>query len=192
MGHRISRIYTRQGDQGETSMGFGRKIRKDEMPIECIGNIDELNSLLGMVLAELQKKAQYPASVETLVHVFNWLQHDLFEVGAELSIPEYPKIFSKHVEALETKLNEFNEELKPLKEFILPAGHPAASQCFYARAYARKAERNLCRLQAESELSSHIISYINRLSDLLFVMARLINKRTGYNEVYWQNTAKHS
>ena len=179
MGYRLSKIYTRTGDIGTTGMADGSRIEKDSIRVAAMGDIDELNSVIGMVLAKCE-----PGQVaETLLTI----QHDLFNLGGQLSMPEYNLITEERVQWLEQTLDEMNEELSPLKEFILPGGGEAAASCHLARAVCRRAERTLVALSKEYEFSSTLRSYINRLSDLLFVSCRVLSKQAGEAEVYWQS-----
>ncbi len=180
MGFRLSKIYTKTGDKGHTSLAFGAPIHKGELIIECIGNIDELNSLIGLTISKLEPTSKVK---ETLTDI----QHQLFNYGAELAMPEHAKIAGADTLFLEQQIDLLNNQLAPLKEFILPGGDFAAADCFYARAYARKAERNLARLAQHQEISEFLLQYINRLSDYLFVCARYINKENDHSEVYWKS-----
>lgn len=178
MGHRLSRIYTRTGDRGTTGLGNGSRIAKDARVVEAMGDIDELNSVLGLLLAE-----DLPP---TLSAVLTDIQHDLFDLGAELSTPGHRVITAGHVERLEQELDTLNAELSPLKEFILPGGTRPAALCHFARTVCRRAERGLVRMQHEADVSEFALSYVNRLSDLLFVLARSLNKMAGRDDVLWQ------
>ncbi len=180
MGFRLSKIYTKTGDKGNTSLAFGDPIHKGALIIECIGNIDELNSLIGCTFSKLNKDSK---TYDPLIHI----QHQLFNYGAELAMPKHPKIDAQDVTFLEENIDHLNTMLPSLKEFILPGGTPAAADCFFARAYARKAERNLARFQQTNALSEILLQYINRLSDFLFVAARYLNKENEHPETYWQS-----
>lgn len=178
MGKRLSKIYTRTGDKGTTGLGDGSRVEKDHPRIEAIGSIDELNSIIGMVLA-----CSLPDDIRSgLTNV----QHRLFDLGGELSIPGYEIIQQQHVDELETMLDALNEELPALKEFILPAGGKATSSCHLARAVCRRAERNTYTLSKQVALNTYSLVYLNRLSDLLFVMARTLARFENGSEVYWQ------
>ncbi|RLK51322.1 ATP:cob(I)alamin adenosyltransferase [Alkalispirillum mobile] len=178
MGNRLSKIYTRTGDQGTTALADGRRLSKADLRMECIGTLDELNSALGIVLSQ-----EVPERVrEALAPV----QHRLFDMGAELSLPGYQSVDTAQVEALEALLDDLNGDLPPLKEFILPGGSPAASHCHLARAICRRAERLVVALNAsDGPVSEPLLSYMNRLSDLLFVAARCIARQGGGEEVFW-------
>lgn len=184
MGHRLTKIYTRTGDKGETGLGDGRRIAKDNLRVETFGTVDELNSLIGMILAY-----QLPVSVcDRLTEI----QHSLFDLGGELCLPGHTAIQESHVTQLEETLDEFNAELPALKDFILPAGGHATATCHLARAVCRRAERRAVSLEREESLNPWLIAYMNRLSDLLFVIARVLARYEGGKEVLWQaNRGKH-
>jgi cob(I)alamin adenosyltransferase len=178
MGNRLSRIYTRTGDSGTTGLGDGSRVSKDNARIEAIGAVDELNSAIGVVLTE-----PVPDPVNTLL---TRVQHELFDLGGELSIPGYVAIGEQHVSALETSLDEFNADLPALKEFILPGGARSAALTHVARATCRRAERRVVTLAQAEQLSPLPQRYLNRLSDLLFVLCRVLNRSNGRTDVYWQ------
>ena len=179
MGFRLSKIYTRTGDKGTTGMADGSRLDKDDLRVAAIGDLDELNSVLGMVLI----KCQPGIVADTLLTI----QHDLFNLGAQLTMPECDLITEIRVQWLEKILDEMNESLTPLKEFILPGGGEAAATCHLARAVCRRAERTIFSLSKEFEFNDNIKSYINRLSDLLFVACRMLSRQAGEAEVYWQS-----
>jgi cob(I)alamin adenosyltransferase len=179
MGHRLSKIYTRTGDDGTTGLGDGSRIDKDHPRMEAIGSVDELNCLIGMLRAEL-------AEGDTLQAVLAPIQHRLFDLGGELSIPGYTLVKEAHVSGLETALDQLNEALPPLKNFILPGGSRAAAVCHLARAVCRRAERQVVTLGRDVAINLAGRHYLNRLSDLLFVMARLLARRDGGSEVLWE------
>ncbi len=184
MGHRLSKIVTRTGDAGTTGLGDGSRAAKDSARIEAIGAVDELNSTLGVVLAEA-----LPAAVaECLLEV----QHDLFDLGGELSIPGSSTVSEAQVMRLEQVLTRFNADLSPLKEFILPGGTRAASQAHVARTVCRRAERSLVRLGAAETVGDPARKYLNRLSDLLFVLARVLNRDAGHDDVLWQKDRRRT
>lgn len=178
MGNRLSKIYTRTGDKGTTGLSDGSRVTKDDIRIEAIGDVDELNSVIGVVVSQ-----ETDAEIRTILVD---IQHHLFNVGGELSLPGYCLINSEHVGWLETTLDQLNDSLEPLREFILPGGNPAAAQCFLARAICRRAERRLVTLKDNSTVSEPLLQYINRLSDLLFVVSRHINKQHGNPDILWQ------
>jgi cob(I)alamin adenosyltransferase len=178
MGHRLSKIYTRTGDRGETGLGDGSRVAKDSARIEAIGAVDELNSCLGLLLSE-----PIGADVATLL---TDVQHLLFELGGELSIPGHDRLQSAHVAQLEQALDRHNAELAPLKEFILPGGSRPAALCHMARSICRRAERRVIALASKERVSAYCVQYLNRLSDLLFVLSRTLNRRQGRPDVLWQ------
>jgi cob(I)alamin adenosyltransferase len=184
MGHRLSKIVTRTGDAGTTGLGDGSRVAKDSPRIEAIGSVDELNSTLGVLLAEQLP----PAVAGCLVEV----QHDLFDLGGELSIPGYNTVTDGHVERLEQLVERFNADLKPLKEFILPAGSRAASLAHVGRTVCRRAERALVRLAQTDPVAEPPRKYLNRLSDLLFVLARVLNRSAGREDVLWRKDRRHA
>ena len=178
MGHRLSKIYTRTGDTGETGLGDGSRVPKDNPRVEAIGAVDELNSCVGLLLAE--------PLAQDLRELLTEAQHDLFELGGELSIPGHSRIQPQDVERLERALDRYNQELAPLKEFILPGGSRGGALCHLARTVCRRAERRVVTLAAQQTLSEHCVRYLNRLSDLLFVLRRVINRRDGRDDVLWR------
>jgi cob(I)alamin adenosyltransferase len=177
MGNRLSKIYTRTGDDGTTGLGDGSRADKDCERIEAIGAVDELNSVVGMVLT-----CELP---EIVKDGLTRIQHELFDLGGELSIPGYTLIKLEQVDSLEELLDDLNKDLSPLKEFILPGGTPAAATCHFARSVCRRAERRLITLSHYEDVSDAILMYMNRLSDLLFVVARYLNKQYGQEDVLW-------
>ncbi|MGX1123587.1 cob(I)yrinic acid a,c-diamide adenosyltransferase [Pseudomonas defluvii] len=186
MGFRLSKIYTRTGDKGETGLGDGRRVPKDHPRIEAIGEVDTLNSQLGVLLAGL---ATDPALAE-LIEVLSPCQHRLFDLGGELAMPSYQALNDAQVESLEQVIDRWNDELGPLENFILPGGSALVAQAHVCRSLARSAERRCQALNAIEPLTGVGLAYINRLSDLLFVAARLIGRRQGVAEVLWQPAAK--
>jgi cob(I)alamin adenosyltransferase len=178
MGHRLSKIVTRTGDAGETGLGDGSRVPKDAPRIEAIGAVDELNSVLGTLLAE--------SLPDAIAKCLTAVQHDLFDLGGELSIPGYAAVTEAHVTRIEEGVEAFNADLAPLKEFILPGGTRAAATAHVARTVCRRAERSLIRLAAVEAVSGHSRVYLNRLSDLLFVLARALNRAGGRSDVLWQ------
>jgi cob(I)alamin adenosyltransferase len=178
LGHRLSRIVTRTGDNGTTGLGDGSRVAKDTARIVAIGEVDELNSALGVLLAE-----DLPSQVRACLTA---VQHDLFDLGGELSIPGYTAVVDAHVERLEADVETLNAELAPLKEFILPGGTRAAAAAHVARTVCRRAERAVVHLAGTAPVSEPSRRYLNRLSDLLFVVARTINRAAGRGDVMWQ------
>ena len=179
MGNRLSKIYTRTGDQGTTGLGGGERVNKDNARIEVIGDVDELNCAIGVVLVHDLR--------DSIRNCLNEVQHKLFDLGGELSMPGYQAIQSDDVSTLESELDAFNQELPPLKEFILPGGGPAAAACHTARAICRRAERHMVTLAREQEINHQGQTYLNRLSDLLFVICRILARDEGGLEVLWRN-----
>ncbi len=179
MGNRLSKIYTRTGDQGSTGLGDGRRVAKDDMRIEVIGAVDELNSALGLLLTEV-----LPAAVRTCLTA---VQHTLFDLGGEMSMPGHTVLAADHTQQLEQALDGFNADLPPLKEFILPGGNAAAASCHLARAICRRAERRTLTLARAETVNPAVLIYLNRLSDLLFVIARVLARVDGGTEVLWQS-----
>lgn len=180
MGHRLSRIYTRTGDDGSTGLGDGTRVPKEHPRVEAYGTVDEANCAVGMVLAV----QGLPSDV---VQVLTDVQHDLFDLGGELCIPGHRAIQASNVERLELALDGFNETLPPLKEFILPGGGPAAAACHLARTVTRRAERRVWALARVAEVAAEVLQYLNRLSDLLFVVARVLARHEHWNEVLWRH-----
>jgi cob(I)alamin adenosyltransferase len=179
MGHRLSRIYTRTGDDGTTGLGDGTRIPKDDARVEAFGTVDEANSAVGLVLAA-------PGLPADIIACLTRVQHDLFDLGGELCIPGYVAITAGYVARLERELDGFNEALPPLKDFILPGGGPATAACHLARTVTRRAERRVWTLAARDPVSPEASRYLNRLSDLLFVLARVIARHEQGSEVLWQ------
>lgn len=182
MGNRLSKIYTRTGDQGTTGLGSGERVAKDCPRIEAIGAVDELNCAVGRVLVHDLRGA--------VRECLEGVQHRLFDLGGELSIPGYQAIKAEDVAALEAALNDFNEQLPPLKEFILPGGSRGAADCHVARAICRRAERRVISLAREETINEPAQIYLNRLSDLLFVLCRVIARDEGGMEVLWRNPGR--
>ncbi len=180
MGNRLSKIYTRTGDDGSTGLGDGSRVQKDSARIEAIGAVDELNSTIGLVLA-------VPDLPLPVIAVLHEVQHDLFDLGGELSIPGHTILGAAHIARLEQALDGFNDHLPPLREFILPSGGAATAACHLARAIARRAERRLWQLSRTEALAEALPQYLNRLSDLLFVLARVLVRHERGSEVLWRH-----
>jgi cob(I)alamin adenosyltransferase len=179
MGNRLSRIYTRTGDDGTTGLGDGSRIPKDDPRVEAFGTVDEANSAVGLVLAVAGLPDEIAACLTRV-------QHDLFDLGGELCIPGYTAITAGYVARLERELDGFNEPLPPLKDFILPGGGPAAAACHVERTVTRRAERRVWTLAGREPVNPEAARYLNRLSDLLFVVARVIARHEQGTEVLWQ------
>src|SRR6202041_3509873 len=180
MGNRLSKIYTRTGDDGSTGLGDGTRVAKESLRVEAYGTVDEANSALGIVLA-------VPALSPDIRRCLTQIQHDLFDLGGELCIPGHVMIGAAHIERLEQELDAFNAGLPALKEFILPGGGQAAAACHLARAVTRRAERRCWSLARAEAVSPEALKYLNRLSDLLFVIARVL-ARGAAGEVVWRRT----
>ena len=178
MGHRLSKIVTRTGDAGTTGLGDGSRVAKDSPRIAAIGAVDELNSTIGVLLAE--------SLPEPVVACLTSVQHDLFDLGGELSIPGYQAMSKDHVERLEAEVERFNADLAPLKEFVLPGGTRAAALAHVARTVCRRAERTLISAAATEAIGDTSRIYLNRLSDLMFVLARALNRAGGRPDVMWK------
>jgi cob(I)alamin adenosyltransferase len=179
MGYRLSKIYTRTGDTGTTGLGNQKRVPKDHPRIEAMGTIDELNAQLGLLLAY---KVPDPLA-QALTHI----QHELFDLGGELSIPPTIIINAAQIQSLERLLDTLNEELPPLKEFVLPGGTITAGLCHLARATCRRAERRLVSLAKNETTNPESLRYLNRLSDVLFVMARKLAREGGASEILWEH-----
>jgi len=177
MGNRLSKIYTRTGDKGTTGLGDGSRVDKDHLRVEAYGTVDELNSAVGLVLA-----TELPAAIRKCL---TQVQHELFDLGGELCMPGTTLIPESFVVRLETELDEFNSDLPPLKDFILPGGSESAARCHIARTLARRAERRVVSLAHIETVNEASIRYLNRLSDLLFVIARVLARADGGSEVLW-------
>jgi cob(I)alamin adenosyltransferase len=190
MGFRLSKIYTRTGDKGETGLGDGRRVPKDHPRVEAIGEVDTLNSQLGLLLAGLEGLAGAVPAMQEIIDVLAPCQHRLFDLGGELAMPEYQALNTTEIERLEAAIDVWNEELGPLENFILPGGSALIAQAHVCRSLARSAERRCQHLNAIEPLAGFGLAYINRLSDLLFVAARLIARRQGVAEILWQAAKK--
>jgi cob(I)alamin adenosyltransferase len=182
MGNRLSKIATRTGDKGTTGLGDGSRVGKDSLRIHAMGDVDELNSYIGLLLCE-----DLPAALrEELISI----QHDLFDLGGELCIPGYVLITEVHVGRLDTLLEKYNADLPPLKDFILPAGSRAASLAHVCRTICRRAERAIVTLGNSEKIEDNPRQYMNRLSDLLFVLSRVLNRFAGGSDVLWEKDRK--
>jgi cob(I)alamin adenosyltransferase len=179
MGNRLSKIATRTGDDGTTGLGDGRRVRKDDARISAIGDVDELNSNLGVLLCE-----KLPGDVRDALIA---IQHDLFDLGGELCIPGHTIIADTHLAQLDTWLADYNATLHPLKEFILPGGSRSAALAHVCRTVCRRAERSIVALGQVETINAAPRRYVNRLSDLLFVLARVLNRAEGGTDVLWQH-----
>ncbi|MEY2852966.1 MAG: hypothetical protein RL030_98 [Pseudomonadota bacterium] len=181
MGNRLSRIVTRTGDAGTTGLGDGSRVAKDHVRIEALGTVDELNSAIGLLRAA-------PALPAEISRVLLRIQHDLFDLGGELSIPGAKMVGESQIDALEADVESFNATLPALKEFILPGGGEAAARCHLARTIARRAERRCWTLTGTGDGGSPGLIYLNRLSDLLFVMSRVLARHEQGSEILWDRS----
>lgn len=177
--NRLTKIYTRTGDSGLTRMATGEQVSKTSAAIEACGDLDEANSAIGLLLSS----ADVPEHLRTILTA---VQQTLFDIGAELALPAHWRTTDQQIEGLEQVLDEVNHELPPLKEFVLPGGGPSAAACHLARAICRRAERSAWRLAEERELNSASLRYLNRVSDLLFVIARALARQHSADEPLWQ------
>jgi len=183
MGNRLSKIYTRTGDEGTTGLGDGRRVPKDCLRVDTYGVVDELNSAIGLILAGENLRPD-------IVNCLTDIQDQLFDLGGELCLPGAQVITDEQVRALETRLDEFNADLPPLKDFILPGGTPEAAACHLARTICRRAERRAWQLAGDESVNENSLKYLNRLSDLLFVVARVLNRQAGRDEPLWRHSKR--
>lgn len=190
MGYRLSKIYTKTGDKGETGLADGRRVAKNHPRVEAMGELDTLNSQLGLLLADLAEQAGRWPGLNEVIEVVAPCQHRLFDLGGELAMPAYQALQESEVERLEAAIDRWNEEVGPLENFILPGGSRLVAQAHVCRSLARGAERRCQQLNAEEPVRPVGMAYVNRLSDLLFVAARLIARRTQISEVLWQAAEK--
>lgn len=179
MGNRLSKIYTRTGDDGSTGLGDGTRVAKDSARVTAYGTVDEANSAIGLLLASDLD--------EGIRELLTTVQHQLFDLGGELCIPGHAAIVDADIDALEQHLDRHNEDLPPLKDFILPGGGEAAARCHLARTIVRRAEREAVTLSRHDSVRPEAIRYLNRLSDLLFVLARVLARGSGHGEVLWKH-----
>lgn len=179
MGNRLSKIYTRTGDDGSTGLGDGTRVAKDSARVTAYGTVDEANSAIGLLLA-----ADMGEDIRDLLTT---VQHQMFDLGGELCIPGHAAIVDGDIDSLEQHLDHYNEDLPPLKDFILPGGGEAAARCHLARTIVRRAERDTVTLSHHDAVRPEAIRYLNRLSDLLFVLARVLARSGGHGEVLWKH-----
>lgn len=185
MGFRLSKIYTRKGDDGTTSVDARQRIPKNSAKIEALGDLDELNSAMGMILA-------FGLNNPSLINILKQIQQELFNLSGELCLPQHVVMTSEKSMQLEQWLDEYNNDLPPLKEFLLPGGNPSSASCHLARTICRRAERRLVTLSQEEKLNPEILRYINRLSDALFVFARVLLKESNGEETLWDHQRNSS
>jgi cob(I)alamin adenosyltransferase len=178
VGNRLSKIYTRTGDAGTTGLGDGSRVPKDSLRVHAMGEVDELNSVIGLLLCE-----ELPAAAR---EALTGIQHDLFDLGGELCIPGFNNVTEAQVKRLEDLLDGYNADLPPLKDFILPGGAKSAAMAHLARTVCRRAERSVVSLAGAEPVSDLVRQYLNRLSDLLFVLGRVLNRHAGGTDVLWQ------
>jgi cob(I)alamin adenosyltransferase len=183
MGNRLSKIYTRTGDDGTTGLGDGTRVAKDSARVSAYGTVDEANSAIGLLLA-----SQMPDDARELL---TSVQHQLFDLGGELCIPGHAAIQDEDVDRLEQQLDHYNADLPALKDFILPGGGEAAARCHMARTIVRRAERETVTLSQHDPVRPQAVRYLNRLSDLLFVLARVLARVEGQGEVLWKHERRH-
>ncbi len=179
MGNRLSKIYTRTGDDGSTGLGDGARVGKDSLRVAAYGTVDEANSTIGVLLA-----TSVPDDIRDLLTT---VQHQLFDLGGELCIPGHAAIEDADIERLEQQLDRYNDDLPPLKDFILPGGGEVAARCHVARTVVRRAERDAVALSRAEDVRPQAVRYLNRLSDLLFVLARVLARADGHGEVLWRH-----
>ena len=179
MAHRLSKITTRTGDRGETGLGDGSRVRKSSLRVRALGEVDELNSAIGLLAAE------EPAP--EVAQALSEIQHDLFDLGGELSIPGHAMVGDAQIGQLESRIEAWNAELAPLREFILPGGTRAAAAAHLARTICRRAERSLVELAEKEKVSDASLRYLNRLSDFLFIAGRRLNQAAGRGDVQWRH-----
>ena len=178
MGKRLSKIYTRTGDDGTTGLGDGTRVAKDSLRVTAYGTVDEANSVIGVVLA-------CESVPKNIAAVLTDVQHDMFELGGELCIPGHSAITDAFIDRLESELDQLNEDLPALEDFILPGGGQAAAACHLARTIVRRAERGVTTLASKETVRPEVLRYLNRLSDLLFVIARVLSRAENGQEVLW-------
>ena len=183
MGNRLSKIVTRTGDDGTTGLGDGNRVDKDSLRIHAIGDVDELNTHIGVLSCE-----PLPPKLHEELRA---IQHDLFDLGGELSIPGYASITVQHIAYLDALLEKYNATLPPLKEFVLPGGSRAAALAHVCRTVCRRAERTIVSLGKLEQVNDHLKQFMNRLSDLLFVWSRVLNRFAGETDVLWQRSRQH-
>ena len=181
MGKRLSKIYTRTGDDGTTGLGDGSRVDKDSLRVEAYGTVDEANSAIGAILA-------CQSVSERIRMILTEVQHDLFELGGELCIPGHEAIAADFIERLENDLDKLNADLPALADFILPGGGAASAACHIARTVVRRAERRVASLGKEEAVRDEALQYLNRLSDLLFVIARQLSRAENGEEVIWDRS----
>lgn len=186
MGHRISKVYTGTGDSGDSGLADGSRLPKDHPRFEAMGVLDQLNSQLGLLLAQLQQESSAHPQLEEVARVLQPWQHLLFDLGGELAMPQYQVVQAGHTRQLERQIDQWTAQLPPLKDFILPGGSEMIARAHLCRCEARTAERRLRKLHKLEPQRSEVLAFSNRLSDLFFVAARIIALHQGCAEVLWQ------
>ena len=184
MGKRLTKIYTRTGDNGETGLGDGSRVKKDSLRVNAMGDIDELNAHLGLLIEHL-KTTDLPNQTDWC-DFLRYCQHRIFDLGGEVSIPGFELIQARHTSLIEARLDALNEDLDPLENFILPGGSILIAQCHVARSTCRRAERSLIALAASEAINSAGLQFLNRFSDYLFVLGRAIARASATGEVLWE------
>jgi cob(I)alamin adenosyltransferase len=189
VGNRLSKIYTKTGDDGTTGLGDGTRVAKDSARVAAYGTVDEANSAIGLLLASAlpDDDTLHDGMHDAIRALLTRVQHQMFDLGGELCIPGHAAIFDADIEGLERALDQHNEALPPLKDFILPGGGDAAARCHLARTIVRRAERETVTLARHDAVRPEAIRYLNRLSDLLFVLARVLARASGHGEVLWNH-----
>jgi cob(I)alamin adenosyltransferase len=189
VGNRLSKIYTKTGDDGTTGLGDGTRVAKDSARVAAYGTVDEANSAIGLLLAAAlpDDDTTHDGTHTTIRTLLTQVQHQMFDLGGELCIPGHAAIFDADIEGLERALDQHNEALPPLRDFILPGGGDAAARCHLARTIVRRAERETVTLARHDAVRPEAIRYLNRLSDLLFVLARVLARASGHGEVLWNH-----
>lgn len=188
MGKRLSRIYTRTGDSGETGIGDGSRLAKSHPRVAAMGSVDELNSLIGVLIEEIRSEDN--TALTPVAEFLRECQHRIFDLGGELSIPDYTIISERHTERVEKALDQMNENLEPLANFILPGGSRTIATCHWARSVCRRAERDVVTLRETEKINDAGLKFLNRLSDYLFVTARWIGQIQGIPEVLWESDSQ--
>lgn len=186
MTNRLTVITTRTGDDGSTGLADGTRVSKTHARIVAMGDVDELNSALGLLISMLQRAVVDNADLQAVVDAISPAQHALFDLGSELAIPGYQQLRDDQIQFLDTQITHLNASLPALKEFILPGGDPIAAQAHVVRSICRRAERSVVHVAKTDILDTHAQQYLNRLADLLFIIARTINRKLGHPDTLWQ------
>ena len=187
MGHRITKVYTKTGDDGLSGLADGSRLPKNHPRFEAMGALDQLNSQLGLLLAFLQQESKAKPGLQQIIDSLAPWQHLLFDLGGELAMPEYQVVQTGHTLQLEQQIDQWTAQLPPLKDFILPGGSVLIAQAHICRCEARTTERRYRQLHEPAQVRSEVLAFINRISDLFFVAARIIALHQGCSEVLWQS-----